>query len=277
MPDFWSHRLAAKMAYDAIKDMHPFNETEYKYYMLGAQGPDLFYYLNKTHLFSKIHYKTLGSALHTQEVKEVFLRMTNHPLIQGHSELFAYTLGFYTHYQMDSHCHPSICAWGPDSKSHKVVEMALDAYTIFHYKGYPISKESLFNLHPDANDITQAFGTFISETLGAPDVSAKTLRRINKDFSRVQWILCHDVVGKLPFRNWIAQKLGYDLRGIRYESNLKAIENQWDTALYLKAFEAGVSEAKEGLLRLAEALDKKETCASFLEKTITLDYLGDPL
>lgn len=278
MPDFWSHRYAATVAYEqSLANFAPFSKRAFKYYMLGAQGPDLFYYLNKTNLMTKRHYRHVGNRLHTQEVKQVMERMLSYLQKDSDPDLLAYTLGFYTHFQMDSHCHPYICAWGPDSKSHKVVEMALDALTLYTYQGALISKNRISRLHPKRNEITDTFYHFLNQVIPNVALMKKDLKHINRDFSALQWILLKDVVGKLPFKTAIANKLGYDLRGIRYTKDLAGIERQWDFSAYKTAFEKGIDASKVGITMLYHNKNNLEKQLEWIENTITTDYLGDPL
>lgn len=277
MPDFWSHRYAAQSIYEREIIKHQrFSKLELKYYLLGAQGPDLFYYLNKTHLFTRKHFKRIGNNMHTQDILEVFTAFITN-LSPESPELFAYTLGFLIHYQMDAHCHPYICTWGPDSKSHKVVEMALDALTVYHYKGYPVQKETIQQLHPNSKEITPQFTAFLNASIPNLNIKHSDLRRINKDFSRLQWILIKDIVGKLPLKERIAELIGYDLRGIRYEKDLKKIQSLWDTDAYFLAFEKGILVASKNVQQLIQLNDSPEKQIAYINQQIVTDYLGEPL
>lgn len=278
MPDFWSHRFAAQTAYNqTLANSAPFTKRTLKYYMLGAQGPDLFYYLNKTNLVTKRHYRHIGNTLHTQHVKQVMKQMLTYLHENQDPDLMAYTLGFYTHYQMDSHCHPYICKWGPDNKSHKVVEMALDALTLFKYQGIPIHKNSVSHLHPKRNEITDAFYQFLCHVIPDVPLIKKDLKHINRDFTTLQWILLKDVVGKLPFKTQIANMLGYDLKGIRYTKDLIKVESQWDFDAYKNAFDKGIIASKEGITMLYHNKNNLEKQLKWIDHTIICDYLGDPL
>ncbi len=281
MPDFWSHRLAAETAYvNSTLSADTFSPTDYKFYLLGAQGPDIFYYLNKTNLFSKKRYSKLGNSLHTEGVKELFESMLIYISETPHPQLVAYVLGFLSHYFMDAHCHPLICKWGPDSRSHKVVEMALDAKTIADFKAHPINRSKIKQLHPKKKEMPAAFGNFIRhlfEDLYEETIDDKTLARIDKDFRIVQWLLVHDIVGKVPFKTRIADKLGYDIKGIRYTKDLETVTRSWDYLLYKAAFLEGIDAATRAIEYVCSHLDDPEALLAFVQENIDKDYLGNPL
>jgi hypothetical protein len=98
MADFFMHKTLVDQFLDQTL-AEPF------YAILGAQGPDYFYYvLNK----KKAVATRIGTALHSSKTKAFLLGLTQKAIDQKSPELLDYVLGFLTHYALDHAIHPYI-------------------------------------------------------------------------------------------------------------------------------------------------------------------------
>lgn len=124
MPDIWTHHLFAK----TIKKQYKLPIKHKRNYYLGAQGPDLFYYLDFALVKRKDNLE-LGTRMHDELTREI-LEWVLARLPETQGRLKSYLYGFLTHYALDSITHPLIYQLAPTSKCHKKVEMMIDK--IYH-------------------------------------------------------------------------------------------------------------------------------------------------
>lgn len=272
MPDFWSHRYAAEQAYRQTP--LTFNGATYPFFQLGAQGPDLFYYLNRTRPYVKKNFRKIGNHLHHKDMKVIFLEMILYAQTHPSDELKAYILGYYTHYIMDVYGHPFICKWGPDSASHKIVEMQLDAFTIQALSGKSIYKSNLKNLHPKKRALKIHLGPFWKHIVDQHTpfiLDESIIERSGLEFNRIQWLLVKDILSKLPFKKTLSKAIKYDLNLLVYPKHNNC---PWDFEAYKEAFLKGIEETAKGLISLNEVLIGQDSPQEWVDKNISKDYLG---
>ena len=77
-------------------------------YRLGLHGPDVLFYYKP---FGKNPVSDLGSRLHKEEARGLFMRCKELLGQDGDPALLAYTIGFICHFMLDSSCHPFIGAY----------------------------------------------------------------------------------------------------------------------------------------------------------------------
>lgn len=272
MPDFWSHRYAADQA--LIKSGLTIDQAHYSFYQLGAQGPDLFYYLNRTRPYLKTNYRHIGNHLHHKDMFLIFSAMIDYVVKKPSKACEAYLYGYYSHYVMDVFGHPFICEWGPDSHTHKVVEMQLDAFTIQALTGKSIYQSPLSDLHPKPKALRTYLAPMWDHIIHSNTPFAFDSRIISRsgiEFKRIQWLLIKDIVSRLPLKNKLSKCIGYDLELLIYPKH-KACP--WDLETYLNAFKKGMDACGSGLSQLYEVLNGKASKTLWLESHIQKDYLG---
>ncbi len=75
-------------------------------YNIGVQGPDFFYFYHLYHPFNSVI--SLGIQMHHAQAAPFFERARKLLQMQFDPDLYAYLLGFITHFMLDSTCHPYI-------------------------------------------------------------------------------------------------------------------------------------------------------------------------
>lgn len=126
MPAFFTHRAAGQRVLDKL---HIDAVTHRKAFLLGCQGPDIFY-SNKRAVKSGI---TLGLAMHNQKTRQLlthifdFLKKYDK---KDKDELISYLAGFLVHYTVDKITHPFIYKKsGRNFGAHHAMEYMWDSYT----------------------------------------------------------------------------------------------------------------------------------------------------
>lgn len=290
MPDFWSHHFAAREAYHRFMRNGPkrlrWSESDMALFEMGAQGPDVFYYMNVLNPFSKKRYDDMGNAVHELRVRERMRMGIEQARAHGR---YAYLAGYVSHYLMDVACHPLICRLGPDSKSHKRVEIDLDRFCVdaYWHKG-------LSDLDPNEIKCSKRqleaevlpFWRAVLSDIGGADADAldSALLGVNAEMRRVQALLIRRIVDRVPLSSWISKRFHYDISILRYpdprDAALKA-EREYDA--YERRYRAGIERTVEAYLMLDAVLDSSSDAPSgygvdaFMDRFVTADYLGVPL
>ena len=104
MPDYFSHAIIAERVYEKLDYTHRSKITNKTLYLLGAQGPDVFFAYNLNPSKSN-----LGRAMHRKNAVYLFSC-----LIAGN---LSYAARFATHYALDSVLHPAIYAYEGTKRS----------------------------------------------------------------------------------------------------------------------------------------------------------------
>ncbi|MCR4999491.1 MAG: zinc dependent phospholipase C family protein [Lachnospiraceae bacterium] len=110
MPGFRSHFIFGQNALSSCKTAEhlPFIKKHLTCYQLGQQGPDLFFYFPRAHIF----HHNIGSIMHnnaTMVFIDSLISYRNHFIAREDREIAdAYIVGFLGHYCCDVACHPYI-------------------------------------------------------------------------------------------------------------------------------------------------------------------------
>jgi len=104
MPDCLTHIFMAEDVKRKISADFAFNID---YFILGSQGPDLFFYYNYYPWKKTNKVDSFGSAMHTKKTK-LFLDNLIKAATSGPTELKSYALGFLCHCTLDQVAHPYI-------------------------------------------------------------------------------------------------------------------------------------------------------------------------
>lgn len=283
MPDFWSHHYAAFAAREKIEqreikhlkwpvEMDPF-------YYFGAQGPDFFYYINKFNFLSKVRYSHIGNELHASIPANLFRTLFEHLLLNPTPMRLAYISGFVSHYIMDVHCHPIICELGPDSNSHKRIEMDLEALCLFHF--WKLTRASLNIdaarcLNKDQmNELSALWCTSLS-ALNLECITTKALMNGHETMLKIQTLIMNDTISKLPFRERLGRLVNYDLSLlILPETNDETFmtKRRYDT--FIEHYKTGINETAKAYLLIEEILSNEKPIDAFIEAYVIKDYLGE--
>lgn len=158
MPDLLTHTAFGEDVLLNIKNNHLRNiiQENKKLFLIGAQGPDLFFYYN----FYKKNKTKIGQMMHAQHTGEFLVKMCESiSNIQGkeYQELMSYFFGFVCHYVLDKNTHPFIFCFsgfnfenglekGTYDKEHSLMENCIDAYMWQKTKNKEAYKEPAYRL-----------------------------------------------------------------------------------------------------------------------------------
>src|SRR5690554_2790432 len=119
-------------------------------YLLGSQGPDIFFFHRFLTYNKKFTYKRLGNQMHEEKTK-AFLMESIKYLKNNYSEkLHSYLCGFLSHHALDRNVHPYIyhVSGASDIKyrgNHLRIERAIDSWFIINI--WKEEKPHLFYIH----------------------------------------------------------------------------------------------------------------------------------
>lgn len=128
MPAFISHALFAE---DVVHFMSEEDKAlifkHYNTYIIGAQGPDLFFY-------QRVLETNIGRLLHTKHTRAFLVRTYEYMREHAAEEVRAYFLGFLTHYAYDSIAHPYVFSvTGNYAKEHTQTAPFIFGHTHLEY------------------------------------------------------------------------------------------------------------------------------------------------
>ncbi len=284
MPDFWSHHFAAKKANEKRLLLNPkvlIWSTNYdNIFTFGAQGPDFFYYINKFNPITKHRYGSVGNQVHELETRDLFREMLTFLIKMPSEALMAYISGFISHYIMDVYCHPLICALGPDSTSHKRVELDLEAFCLHDYWDVNPHTLSASTLRCSDEVLKQSYVPLwqhlLSSCYHTASIEARELMQGHHSMLKLQNILINDTLSKLPFISALSKVFHYDLTALRYPNGddieLKALR---DYETFQLQYEKGIEETVKALVLLDQVVEGTMTIERFIEAHIKFDFLGE--
>ncbi|HIX07694.1 MAG TPA: zinc dependent phospholipase C family protein [Candidatus Borkfalkia faecipullorum] len=153
MPAEYTHQLIAEQIYAGLPEGVRSEITDLSAFYLGAQGADVFYFVN----YSKK--PNIGKYLHNRRAYEFFTALLGEA--KG-GTAFSYAAGYLTHYAADTVFHPFVYAMTqqfmrefPDKKVrwHGYIESDLDTLFVREYAKVPVQeyrcpvREQNFDLH----------------------------------------------------------------------------------------------------------------------------------
>ncbi|MDW7660737.1 MAG: zinc dependent phospholipase C family protein [Bacillota bacterium] len=283
MPDFWSHQLASEKIKTKFMELNPsyfiWDSNLDPYYYFGAQGPDFFFYINQPRPYKMKRYKFIGNHLHTTEIRKTFEIMFEYLRLHPSQALKAYVAGYITHYILDFTCHPLICKWGPDSKSHKEVELVLDAMVTRYYKQKPIHEMSMNDWRFDPLIMTGEIGAFWQHVLNECQIGylpRPLYLQATKDMKIIQDILLKDTISKLPFISLLSRLFKYDLKMLSYPKSLSEDHyNSYDFDEFREAYMQGIQISTIVLKQIDKAYTSQFSLDSIIEEYFYKSYLGE--
>ncbi|MBE6877895.1 MAG: hypothetical protein E7488_01830 [Ruminococcaceae bacterium] len=137
MPDSYAHKYNAKCALK-IANYKPRN---YKAFILGCNGPDVFYYYRKYDPFRTQNMSRLSKLMHNHRTGLFLQNMFRFAQTNAQKD---FCLGWLCHYALDSVMHPYInyitTAYANPfniEQGHSFFESSLDSYISMHETGFP--------------------------------------------------------------------------------------------------------------------------------------------
>jgi hypothetical protein len=283
LPDFWSHHFAALKADENRKVTKPTRliwSTDFdNLYTFGAQGPDFFYYIGKFNPFSKLHFDAVGNEVHEQGIQDLFREMLIILMNRPTEAIMAYVSGFISHYIMDVHCHPLICLLGPDSASHKRVELDLEAFCLHDYWGFDRRMLDVKKIKCSEALLRSGFVTLWQQLLPKNynlSIDENHLLQGHYSMLRLQKIIVNDTLGKLPFVKILSKSFHYDLSALRYpDFDDLALKTLRDYKTFQHQYEIGIEASTKALIALDDVLKGTTTIDYYIEAFIKFDFLGE--
>ncbi len=162
MPDYFSHKIVAERIYDKLGDKKKLIESK-DLYLLGAQGPDIFFAYN--YKFTRTN---LGKEMHNSDPRQLFEDLSKGDL--------SYCAGFATHYALDTTLHPVVYAYENMHRSpfaHQRFENDLGLYIS---KFYGVRRGIL----PKESILAQTFNVYDSIRFFRPTVTVTGIERCLK-------------------------------------------------------------------------------------------------
>ncbi|MBR2503205.1 MAG: zinc dependent phospholipase C family protein [Oscillospiraceae bacterium] len=136
MPDSYAHKYNAQSALN-IANYRPRNHGAF---ILGCNGPDVFYYYRKYDPFRKQNMSSLSKLMHNSRTGLFLQNMFRFAQTNTQKD---FCLGWLCHYSMDSVMHPYInyvtTAYGHPfniEQGHSFFESSLDSYISKHEQGF---------------------------------------------------------------------------------------------------------------------------------------------
>lgn len=207
MPAYSTHYIFAKELENEVEKRIDFPLDENSF-LIGAQGPDIFFFHRiMPWMIGKSHRKT-GSALHRSKPAEILNGMRQYIKSNDNSIAKSYICGFITHYALDRKCHPYVYSLQDEilkvkthtnpHTAHNNVEFAMDAYLLNKRLG--IKNPSLFKTESTlaleqgaVDEIAKLINSFTKYATGKT-VSVQNVCRAVYDMKYIQK-LTTDVTG----------------------------------------------------------------------------------
>ncbi len=181
MPDILTHILFSEKVAAGLddKNVKHFIADNEKLFMLGAQGPDMFFYFKPWNPYGKVVRK-IGAAMHQIETGRFFkdaIDILSTTTGKEYERFLVYTLGFLTHYYCDKGVHPYVYAMvndgcfkyseGTRKLSHYEIEAATDERLWYRDKGNhasAVKNAEMVNPGPLPDEIVEYLSEYIYKT-----------------------------------------------------------------------------------------------------------------
>lgn len=286
MPDFWIHTLGGELV---LKDLKNCNwkkqlEKNKKTFILGCQGPDLFFYNDFLPWIKNKRGPKIGTMMHQAHTRSLFLESIDYikkaQNSEGFDNLTSYFSGFMVHYAIDKNEHPFINARTKSSDEHKLFEMKLDTYFIRKYWNKrvhllsPSSQIDIGTKLPSA--IVNYYKNIAHEVFNVP-LDADTVNDSYNDYKKVFDIFYSPKGHKKFFLNMLNPIMPIDLSICIYPTDVdNEVLTKEEFLEFENIFKKGIAEAAE-LIELVSAYLKDEVDKGPIEKAFdNISFSGEP-
>jgi len=266
MADYWTHNYVGKKLIEKMKNI----EVDENLFLLGCQGPDIFYYLQYA-----VHTNppNLGELIHKNTTKEVFLEAFKY--LKENNEIFSksYVYGWIAHYILDKNIHPYI-----DSKKefiHKRLEANIDTYVVdkyFNKSIFSMNSKNILKVNNNhnyiylmykkiANDIFETSLTFKEYA-----DSIKHFRKFHKVFNGKNAFL-RKIINFLPkmFNNDLNDYFYLKINEISLPDDIEKIDDILNQSIY---------EVEEIIMKLNKYLINEVDLNELINEFDNINYSG---
>lgn len=213
MPAFSSHCIFAREVLPLIYTNVDFEINE-EALMIGAQGPDIFFFHRVFPWMPGKSQRKIGSMLHRAKPAKTLGAMRYYCENISHKKNIArsYVCGFILHYALDRSCHPYVYSFqnkmtqkkpltNPHT-AHNIIELSMDSYLL--WKRYAVENPAVFDTACTVGEtpavleeIGRLYEYTVSEVLDK-SINKSTAAAAIRDMKRVQSIT-HDATGVKRF------------------------------------------------------------------------------
>lgn len=196
MPAFSTHYLFAEEMMNTLKDIADFEINE-NAVLIGAQGPDIFFFHRVFPWQPGKPLRKLGSSLHREKAGVLLNKLYKYCSKTESNIAKSYAFGFILHYALDKSCHPYIYyiqnkiteshpEFNPHS-AHNIIELSLDSLMLslcLNIKN-PVHFETEKTIKATENELNE-----ISEEIAfLADITAEESKTAILDMKNMQRLL----------------------------------------------------------------------------------------
>ena len=196
MPAFSTHYIFAKEMMDKLKEIADFEINE-NAVLIGAQGPDIFFFHRAFPWQFGKPLRKLGSSLHREKAGILLNKLNEYCRKNKSSIAKSYAFGFILHYSLDRICHPYVyylqnkitekqSEFNPHS-AHNIIELSLDSLMLSFYLN--IEKPTLFETESTIKTTENELAEISDEIAFFTGVSSENAKTAILDMKNMQHLL----------------------------------------------------------------------------------------
>lgn len=196
MPAFSTHYIFAKEMMENLKEFADFEINE-NAVLIGAQGPDIFFFHRAFPWQKGKPLRKLGSSLHREKPGILLNKLYNYCHTTNSSIAKSYAFGFILHYVLDRSCHPYVyylqnkitekkAEFNPHS-AHNIIELSLDSLMLSLH--LDIEKPTLFETEHTIKITENELSEISDEIAFLADISYQDAKTAILDMKYMQRLL----------------------------------------------------------------------------------------
>ncbi len=224
MPNLITHSLLGKKVVPTLPAFLQGVIADFpKEFVLGTQGPDIFFYYNAWPWLSQKKGKdfaVIGSSIHRSKINEFFGAVLEQLDVQNSTDLhrakLSYLCGFFCHWALDKSAHPYVFNQTGDvftkegKVNHRRFESHLDFFVLQHLENCPLQKYPGYKLIQfDTLTVDAIFEFYADPVLDIHgyDIPKKKIRTALSHFRGIQRALYDPHGKKFRVLYWIEKRL----------------------------------------------------------------------
>jgi len=266
MADYWTHNYVGKKLMEKIGNV----KVDENSFLLGCQGPDIFYYLRYA-----VHTEppNLGELIHNEKTKEVFLKVFEY--LKENNEIYyrSYVYGWVIHYILDKNIHPYI-----DNKkgySHKRLEANIDTYVVdkyFNKSVFSMNSREILKVNDNQENIYLIYKKIASDifkvslTFEEYTDSIKHFRKIHKLFNGKNAFLRKTI-------NFFPKIFNKDL-SIYFYLKINEVSLPRDIEVVDEIINCSINEAEKIIIKINKYLINKVNLNELMNEFENINYSG---
>jgi len=250
LPDFWTHVLAGEEMIAAGGSDHLYRTVEenMEAFIMGCQGPDLFFYNISTPWRGPV----LGKRMHYNGLRTAFEHVVKYG--KAHRSggcLSAFLCGYLSHFLVDRYMHPFVLARSRNFTVHKKLENELDSFLLKHHLGISPRAVNPYLMMEFEEGMPEAILGFFQEHLDEIydfNRGRSTTLSSYRDFKYLQNVLYSPGPVKRTLLRFSGAFIPYNLDSLLYEAGSELLwdeEKQRFLQQYEKVVDLGADTLEE--------------------------------